>query len=224
MVAVNRISDIVVDYITVNSRTCKGNPMWSAPKPSSSYDFVIVGAGVAGSVIASRLSEQPSTRVLLLEAGSATPPAASAIPQVWPSMIGGPADWGDSTTVQSATGSSVRLARGRGIGGSSTTNGMMFVRGHQTSYAAWKNVGAKSWGFDDLLPYFKRSETAVGGDPVLRGDSGPMRIAEVDPLHPVIAAGLDAAVQCGYRRATDISGGREIGFGPISSMSPAGSG
>jgi choline dehydrogenase len=92
---------------------------------------------------------------------------------------------------------------------------MMFVRGHRTSYAAWENVGAKSWGFDDLLPYFKRSETAVGGDPALRGDSGPMKIAEVDPLNPVIAAGLDAAVQCGYRRATDISGGLETGFGPI---------
>jgi choline dehydrogenase len=129
-------------------------------------------------------------------------------------MIGGPADWGDSTTVQSATGWSVRLVRGRGIGGSSVTNGLMFIRGHRASYAAWENVGVKSWGFDDLLPYFKRSETAVGGDPALRGDSGPMRIAEADPLHPVTAAGLDAAVQRGYRRATDIGGGLEVGVGP----------
>jgi choline dehydrogenase len=181
---------------------------------SDAYDFIVIGAGAAGSVIASRLSEDPSTRVLLLEAGSATPPPASAIPQLWPTMIGGPADWGDSTTVQSATGSSVRLVRGRGIGGSSVTNGLMFIRGHRTSYAAWENVGAKSWGYDDLLPYFKRSETAVGGDPALRGDNGPMRIAEVDPLHPVIAAGLIAAVESGYRRAKDISGGLEVGFGP----------
>jgi choline dehydrogenase len=180
----------------------------------NSYDFVVVGAGTAGSVIASRLTEDPSARVLLLEAGSATPLPASATPQVWPTMIGSSADWGDSTTVQSATGSAVRLVRGRGIGGSSATNGMMFVRGHRASYAAWENVGAKSWGFDDLLPYFKRSETAVGGDPALRGDSGPMRVAAVDPLHPVIAAGLNAAVQCGYRRANDISGGLELGFGP----------
>jgi choline dehydrogenase len=180
----------------------------------NSYDFVVVGAGTAGSVIASRLTEDPSARVLLLEAGSATPLPASATPQVWPTMIGTSADWGDSTTVQTATGSAVRLVRGRGIGGSSATNGMMFVRGHRASYAAWENVGAKSWGFDDLLPYFKRSETAVGGDPALRGDSGPMRVAAVDPLHPVIAAGLNAAVQCGYRRANDISGGLELGFGP----------
>jgi choline dehydrogenase len=188
--------------------------MSTRSKPSNSFDFVVVGAGAAGSVIASRLSEEPSTRVLLLEAGSATPPPVSAIPPLWPTMIGGSADWGDSTTVQSATGSSVRLVRGRGIGGSTTTNGLMFLRGHRTSYAAWENVGAKRWGYDDLLPYFKRSETAGGGDPALRGDDGPMRIAEADPLHPVIAAGLDAAVQCGYRRATDISGGLEVGFGP----------
>jgi choline dehydrogenase len=129
-------------------------------------------------------------------------------------MIGTSADWGDSTTVQPATGSSVRLVRGRGIGGSSATNAMVFVRGHWASYTAWENVGAKKWGFDDLLPYFKRSETAVGGDPALRGDSGPMRVGPIDPLHPVIAAGLDAASECGHRMATDVSSGLEIGFGP----------
>jgi choline dehydrogenase len=180
---------------------------------SNTYDFIVVGAGTAGCVIASRLTADPSTRVLLLEAGSATPPPASAHPPLWPTMIGSSADWGESTTVQAATGSAVRLVRGRGIGGSSATNGMIFVRGHRSSYAAWENVGTKSWAFDDLLPYFKRSETAVGGDPALRGNNGPMRVATIDPPHPVIAAGLEAAAQCGYRKANDIGGGLEVGFG-----------
>jgi choline dehydrogenase len=195
----------------LTSSICKGKLMSTT---SHSYDFIVVGAGTAGCVIASRLTADPSARVLLLEAGSATPPPASAHPPMWPTMIGSSADWGESTTVQAATGSAVRLVRGRGIGGSSATNGMMFVRGHRSSYAAWENVGAKSWGFDDLLPYFKRSETAVGGDPALRGDNGPMRVTTIDPPHPVIAAGLNAAIQCGYRKANDISGGLEVGFGP----------
>lgn len=183
-------------------------------EPSRGYDVVVVGAGTAGCVLAGRLSEQSGTRVLLLEAGGATAPPESTSPHLWPTMIGGPADWGDSTTVQTATGSAVRIVRGRGVGGSSATNGLMFVRGHRSSYADWGDVGAKNWGYDDLLRYFKRSETAVGGDPALRGDSGPLRITQTDPLHPVAVAGLDAAAQCGYRRATDISAGCEIGFGP----------
>ncbi|OBJ53731.1 GMC family oxidoreductase [Mycobacterium sp. 1423905.2] len=178
------------------------------------YDFIVVGAGTAGCVLASRLSEDASISVLLLEAGGATPLPASAVPRLWPTMIGSSQDWGDWTTVQSATGLAERLVRGRGVGGSSAINGMMFVRGHRASYAAWERVGAKSWGFDDLLPYFKRSEAAVGGDPALRGHNGPMRVAPIDPLHPVAAASLDAAQECGYRRAVDVGAGLEIGFGP----------
>jgi choline dehydrogenase len=182
--------------------------------PENLYDFIVVGAGTAGCVLASRLSEDADVSVLLLEAGSATPLPASAVPSLWPTLIGSSSDWGDWTVAQSVNGLQARMSRGRGIGGSSAINGMMFVRGHRASYSAWASVGAESWGFHDLLPYFMRSETAVGGDPALRGQNGPMEVAVIEPLHPVPAAALDAAIECGYRKATDISAGNEVGFGP----------
>jgi choline dehydrogenase-like flavoprotein len=92
---------------------------------------------------------------------------------------------------------------------------MIFARGHRASYAAWEDAGAKGWNFDALLPYFKRTETAVGRDPARRGVAGPLIVKAADPLNELHAAGLAAAVQSGYRRASDISGGLEVGFGPV---------
>jgi choline dehydrogenase len=180
---------------------------------AGNYDFIVVGGGSAGCVIASRLSENESARVLLLEAGSGQPLEAMAVPPAWPTLLDSPASWGEFTTEQAATGTSTILARGRVLGGSSGINAMVFARGHRSSYDAWIPAGAKGWGFDDLLPYFKRSENAVGRDPALRGVGGPLTVRPADPPHPVIMACLEAAAERGYRRATDISGGLEEGFG-----------
>ncbi|MFD1517185.1 GMC family oxidoreductase [Pseudonocardia yunnanensis] len=180
---------------------------------STSYDYVIVGAGTAGCVIAAQLSEHDGARVLLLEAGSRDPQPLGSVPPAWPKLLGTPASWGESTVAQAATGTPMPFPRGRGLGGSSAINGMIFVRGHRSSYDAWVAAGAKGWGFDDLLPYLCRSENAVGRDPVVRGVDGPLLVGPSNPRHPVAEAVLAAAVETGFATATDISSGLEQGFG-----------
>jgi choline dehydrogenase len=115
--------------------------------------------------------------------------------------------------VQTATGTAMPWPRGRTLGGSSAINGLNFVRGHRGSYDAWVKAGATGWGFDDLLPYFRRSEHTTGRDPAVRGEAGPLWVEPAAVRHPVAAAGLQAAVQAGYPQAADISGGLEEGFG-----------
>ena len=152
------------------------------------FDYIIAGAGTAGCVLAARLSQDPGTRVLLLEAGGAARTRAMTVPDAWPELLGTAADWAGVTSAQADAGP-VAYPRGRALGGSGAINAMAHVRGHQAVYDGWAAGGAAGWGYADLLPYFRRSEHA-SGDPGLRGTAGPVRVAPVpEPdRHPVAVA------------------------------------
>jgi choline dehydrogenase len=177
------------------------------------FDYVVVGAGSAGCVIAARLSEDPQNWVLLLEAGAADGLENMAVPPAWPALIGSEVDWGDSTVPQAAAdGVARRYPRGKVLGGSSSTNAMAFIRGHRTNYDEWAAAGATGWGYQDLLPFFKRAEATEERDPAYRGTDGPMRVAPARTANPLSYAYLEAAVGAGYHRSDDLNGQDQEGI------------
>ena len=134
------------------------------------YDYVVVGAGTAGSAVASRLSERPDVRVLLVEAGPADGPELMSVAAAWPALLGSEVDWNYKTVVQSGLGgTAIPYPRGKVLGGSSGINVMMYQRGHRAAIDAWVTAGATGWEHDDLLPYYRRSERTKGFDARYRG-------------------------------------------------------
>jgi choline dehydrogenase len=185
---------------------------------SRAYDYVVVGAGSAGCVLAARLTEEPDVSVLLLEAGPSDRRPEVAVPLLFPRLFGTRRDWGYRTEPQSELdGRRLYWPRGRMLGGSSSLNDMVWIRGHRSDYDAWA-VAAPGWSYADLLPYFRRTEDCPAGDPAYHGTGGPVRVERNRAVLPATRAYLAAAQHLGLARNDDPNGERQDGvFGyPVS--------
>jgi choline dehydrogenase len=182
-------------------------------------DYIIVGAGSAGCVLANRLSADPNVRVILLEAGGRDWSPFIHMPAGYRQlMVSGVVDWGYRTVPQKhCYNRTFHWPRGKVLGGSSSINGMVYVRGHASDYDHWAQLGNRGWSYADVLPYFKRAEGWGLGEDEFHGGGGPLKTSRVTEFHPLSRAWLDAGEQAGYPRNPDVNGSSQEGFGPLDS-------
>jgi choline dehydrogenase len=174
------------------------------------FDYVVVGAGSAGCVLAARLSEDPAVSVALVEAGGPDTAQEIHIPVAFGTLFKGPLDWDlDSEPEPGLDGQRCYLPRGKMFGGSSSMNAMVYIRGHRADYDAW----GEGWAYDDVLPYFLRSEDNERGPSDVHGTGGPLTVSDGRSNHPLAAAFVDAGEAAGYKRVEDFNGGEPEGVG-----------
>jgi choline dehydrogenase-like flavoprotein len=180
------------------------------------YDYIVVGAGSAGCVLASRLSEDAATTVLLLEAGGPDRHLWLRLPLKFRDLMTDRRfNWGlDTEPEPHLDGRRVHLPRGRVLGGSSSINGMIYSRGHPSDYDHWRQLGLAGWSHADLLPYFKRSESYAGGASAWHGGEGPLTVSPGDRASPAHRAYCAAGAEAGYPVTDDHNGEASEGFGP----------
>ncbi|MGA3002385.1 MAG: GMC family oxidoreductase N-terminal domain-containing protein [Acetobacteraceae bacterium] len=177
------------------------------------YDYIVVGAGSAGAVVANRLSADPRNKVLLLEAGPASHPW-SRIPVSYAKLIKNPAaNWLYASEPEANTnGRSLPVPRGRLLGGSSSINGMAFVRGQAQDFDHWAQLGNQGWSYADVLPFFRRMESYDGGEDEFRGGEGPLRVTNPEPRDKLFATLIKAAGEVGIRHNPDYNGATQDGI------------
>ena len=185
---------------------------------NQTYDYVIIGAGSAGCVLANRLSEDPNVSVLLLEYGGSDRsifiqmPTALSIP-----MSMSKYNWGyESQPEPYLNNRRIDCARGKVIGGSSSINGMVYVRGHALDFDEWQENGSRDWGYSHCLPYFKKADDWAFGRDEYRSQQGPLSVNNGNNMqNPLYGAFIEAGAQAGYMKTQDYNGRQQEGFGPM---------
>ena len=180
------------------------------------FDYIVVGAGSAGCVLANRLSADPAARVLLLEAGGKDDSILVRMPAgAYSLATKGRYNWGFWSEPEPALDNRrIFFPRGKGLGGSSLINGMIYIRGHARDYDQWRQMGLPGWSYADVLPYFKRAERLHGpGEEGFHGDKGPLPVCQATTSNKIYEAVVEAAVQAGHRENEDFNGSEQDGFG-----------
>jgi choline dehydrogenase len=182
------------------------------------FDYIVVGAGSAGCVLAGRLSEDPATRVLLLEAGPADNSLWIHLPIGYGKTMWSPTyNWRFETDPDpNMNGRRIYWPRGKTLGGSSSINGLIYIRGQREDYDHWAALGNTGWGYDDVLPYFIRSEGNQRGADAFHGADGPLKVSDIGARHELIEAFIEGAQQIGplsVKRTDDFNGADQAGAG-----------